>query len=55
MAFEAGYQAVQLLKEKISNQAIGVKDGKIFYMPIEGALQQKRTFNQKMYKLVNTI
>ena len=54
-AFEAGYQAIELLKQGQSNQAIGIKDGKIFHMPIEEALKQTRNFNHEMYKLINTL
>jgi 6-phosphofructokinase 1 len=54
-AFEAGNLAVQLLKEGISNQVIGIKQGKVFNMPIEKALKCKRRFNKKLYSLVNQL
>ena len=37
-AFEAGYQAVQLLNRGIANQAIGIRHGRVFNMPIIDAL-----------------
>ena len=52
-AFEAGAMAVELLKQGISNQVIGMKNGKTFYMPIEKALAAKHTFNKKLYNTVN--
>ena len=52
-AFEAGAMAVELLKKGISNQVIGMKNGKTFYMPIEKALAAKHTFNKKLYNTVN--
>ena len=52
-AFEAGAMAVELLKKGISNQVIGMKNGKTFYMPIEKALAAKHTFNKKLYDTVN--
>ena len=54
-AFEAGNLAVRLLKDGISNQVIGMKEGKVFYMAIDEALQAKRSFNRYLYDLVNTI
>ncbi len=54
-AFEAGNLAVRLLRDGISNQVIGVHQGKVFYMPIEKALQAKREFRRDLYDLVNTL
>lgn len=54
-AFEAGNMAVQLLNEGVSNQVIGMKQGKVFHMPIEKALKSRRHFNKKMYNLVNEL
>ena len=54
-AFEAGAMAVQLLKDGIGNQVIGVKNARTFHMPIEKALQASRPFNKKLYKLVNSL
>ena len=52
-AFEAGTLAVNLLRNGIGNQVIGIKDGRVFYMPIDMALQQKREFDLALYNLVN--
>lgn len=54
-AFEAGAMAVQLLRKGISNQAIGVENGRTFHMPIEKALAAKRHFNRSLYNLLNAL
>ena len=54
-AFEAGNLAVRLLRDGISNQVIGMRKGKIFYMPIDKALKQERYFNRPLYDLVNSL
>ncbi len=54
-AFEAGNMAVQLLRDGISNQVIGIKQAKVFHMPIERALKCTRHFNKKLYTLVNSL
>ena len=54
-AFEAGALAVDLLRNGIGNQVIGVKDGRVFFMPIELAQQQKREFNLSLYNTINEI
>lgn len=54
-AFEAGALAVHLLHNGISNQVIGVKNGRTFHMPIDKALATKKHFNRKLYNLLNTL
>ena len=54
-AFEAGFLAVNLLRNGIGNQVVGVKDGRVFYTPIEDALRQKREFNLSLYNMINEI
>ena len=54
-AFEAGALAVQLLKNGVSNQVIGVKNGRTFHMPIEKALAEKHRFNRKLYNQINSL
>ena len=54
-AFEAGNLAVRLLRDGISNQVIGVHQGRVFYMPIEAALKTERTFRKDLYDLINTL
>ena len=54
-AFEAGVLAVNLLRNGIGNQVIGIKDGRVYYMPIEMALKQKREFNLSLYNMINTL
>ena len=54
-AFEAGVLAVNLLRAGVGNQVVGVKDGRVFCMPIEPALQEKREFNYRLYETINRI
>ena len=54
-AFEAGHLAVQLLNRGITNQAIGIRHGRVFYMPIADALMMKKHFDREMYELINTL
>ena len=54
-AFEAGHQAVQLLNRGIANQAIGIRHGRVFNMPIIDALSMKKTFAREMYNLINKL
>ena len=54
-AFEAGNLAVRLLRDGISNQVIGMREGKVFYMSIDAALKEERAFNRDLYDLVNSL
>ena len=54
-AIEAGNLAVKLLSNGIGNQVVGIKDGRIFYMPIADALRCKRPFNMELYNLINSL
>ena len=54
-AFEAGHLAVHLLRNGIGNQVIGIRDGRVFHMPISLALKQKSEFNIDLYNLVNEL
>ena len=54
-AFEAGYMAVNLLREGIGSQVIGRTRGKVFHMDMAEALACKRRFDKKMYELVNRL
>ena len=54
-AFEAGHQAVQLLNRGIANQAIGIRHGRVFNLPIIDALSMKKTFDREMYNLINKL
>ena len=54
-AFEAGNLAVRLLRDGISNQVIGTRQGKVFYMPIADALKAQRPFRRDLYDLVNSL
>ena len=54
-AFEAGYLAVRLLNRGITNQAIGMRHGRVFNMPIGDALNMKKHFDSELYELVNKL
>lgn len=54
-AFEAGYLAVQLLNRGITDQAIGVRHGRVFNMPFSDALSMKKNFDREMYELINRL
>ena len=54
-AFEAGNMAVELLKEGTGNQAIGVRHGRTFHMPLDQALEVKPVFKKHLYDLVNSL
>lgn len=54
-AFEAGNMAVELLKEGTGNEAIGVRHGRTFHMPLDEALLVKPVFKKHLYDLVNSL
>lgn len=54
-AFEAGAMAVNLIKHGVSNQVIGVRNGRTFHMPIDTALKARPHFNRRMFNMVNAL
>ena len=54
-AFEAANLAVQLLNRGVINQAIGIRHGRVFNMPIADALMMKKHFDRETYDLVNSL
>ncbi|MDD3110092.1 MAG: ATP-dependent 6-phosphofructokinase [Eubacteriales bacterium] len=54
-AFEAGNMAVELLKNGVGNQAIGVRLGRTFHMDLVKALDVKPVFNQHQFDLINSL
>lgn len=54
-AFEAGTLAVKMLAHGLGNQVIGIKDGRVYYLPIDDALATKREFNLPLYEMINGI
>lgn len=54
-AFEAAYMAVELLKKGIGNEVIGVRNGRVFHMPIDKAMLIKPKFKRKIYELINSL
>lgn len=55
IASQMGVKAVELLIEGQSSQAIGIKNGKIFNMPITEAIQVKRNFDTELYTIANML
>lgn len=55
MASEMGVKAVELLMEGESSQALGIKEGKVFNMPITEAIKVKREFNTELYAIANIL
>ena len=53
-AFEAGYMAVELLANNLSNEVIGLSNGRTFHMPIERALASHRPFNYQLFDMINS-
>ncbi len=54
-AFEAGNMAVELLQNGISNEVIGIHNGRTFHMPIASALSVYRPFNRKLFDMINAL
>ena len=54
-AFESAYMSVELLKNGIGNEVIGMRHGRIFHMPIEKALEIKPRFKRRTYQLINSL
>jgi 6-phosphofructokinase 1 len=54
-AFEAANLAIQLLNRGVTNQAIGIRHGRVFNMPIPDALMMKRHFDRETYELINSL
>lgn len=54
-ASKMGYEAVQLLAQGIGNRVVAEKDGKIVDYDIYDALNMEKPFDEKLYKIANTI
>jgi 6-phosphofructokinase 1 len=54
-AFEAGHLAVKLLRDGITEQVIGIRNGRVFNMPIAEALSKKPHFKRSLLELVNSL
>ncbi len=54
-AFESAYMAVELLKRGLGNEAIGMRHGRVFHMPLDKALTIKPKFKKHIYKLINSL
>lgn len=54
-AFASAHMAVELLKQGIGNEVIGMRRGRIFHMPIDRALKIKPRFKKQNYELINSL
>ena len=54
-AFEAGSMAVDLLVSGAECEAVGLKDGRVFHMPMIKALGAHREFNYALYDMINSL
>lgn len=52
---EMGVRAIELLLEGQSSQALGIKNGKVFNMPITEAVKIKSKFDMELYKVANVL
>ena len=50
-----GYYAVELLENDIGNRVVGMQQGKIVDFDIQEALSMKKSFDEKLYQISNTI
>ena len=55
LASQSGAKAVELIKTRIRNKAIGAVSGKIQAFEIEGALNEKCEFNHELYELIDVL
>lgn len=55
IASEMGVKAVELLIEGLSSQAIGIKEGKLYNLPITEAIKIKAPFNTELYSIGNIL
>ena len=54
-AFESAHMAIELLKNGVGNEVIGLRHGRVFHMPLDKALKIKPRFNRKLYQLINSL
>ena len=54
-AFEAGSMAVELLKNGVANEVIGVRNNRTFHTSIDTALCETRYFKESLYNLINSL
>lgn len=55
LASKMGVQAVEMLLNGDSNQAVGIRHDQLNAMPISLALQQEKSFDREMYKLTQIL
>lgn len=55
LASRMGVRAVELLKDGLTNQAVGVRDNQIYHLAIREALAMKKSFDHEMYELTKIL
>lgn len=55
VASQMGYEAVDLLDKGYGNRVVVMRDGKITHLDINEALDMKRVFDKKLYKIAMSI
>ncbi len=56
LATQLAERAVEIISEgKVKNRVVGIKDNKIIDLDIEEALQMKRVFDEKLYKVAEIL
>lgn len=55
IANQLGTRAVELIIEGKSSLAVGIKDGKVYSLPITEAVQMKRQFNTELYTIASIL
>lgn len=55
VASEMGYYAVELLEKGIGNRVVGLRQGKVYDVDIQEALNMKKPFNTWRYQICNEI
>ena len=55
LATLCGAKAVDLLDEDSESKAIGIVDNQIVAFDLDEALEQKREFNEEMYRLIDVL
>ena len=50
-----GYYAVQTISSGVTSSAVGIKNNKVFHMPIEDALKYEKVFDEELYNIFLTL
>jgi 6-phosphofructokinase 1 len=55
VASRMGFKAVELLMEGKSGVAVGIKENKIYSIPLEEALNVEKVFDEKMFDIAKVL